>query len=305
MNGFPQALLDPRFQRSLRTPEMEVGYLERGSGDPLVLVQAWGPRPGATASLVYGRVLDDLAQRYRCIAVDLPNYGLTGPVEYHEPVHDVAVRAVLAVLDHLGVDRAPVVGCSMGATTGIDLALAHPERVGALLVGACHASTGGDPYLVTPFPSEVMRLYQEADADPGDTGKLRRLLRALWYDEALVTDEIVAALQDVRAAKADHWAAERRSVSVPHSNMAALATLAMPVTVVHGRNDRMVPFEQALAIGSYVTHADVRLLARCGHWPPYERPDAFVDAVLCLLEGPRHRAVAGPSQHVTAHVNSP
>ena len=305
MNGFPTVLLDPRYQHSVRTPEMEVGYFERGSGDPLVLVQAWGPRPGATASLVYGRVLDQLAERYRCIGVDLPNYGLTGPVEYHEPVHDVAVRGVLAVLDHLGVDRAPVIGCSMGATTGIDLALAHPRRVSALLVGACHASTGGDPYLITPFPSEVMRLYQEADADPADTDRLRRLLRALWYDEALVTDKIVAALQTVRAAKSDHWAAERRSVSVPHSNMAALARLEIPVTVVHGRNDRMVPFEQALAIGSYVTHADVRLLARCGHWPPYERPDAFVESVLSLLDGAAVRGVAGRPQGVATHVNSP
>lgn len=280
---FPELLLDTAFQHTLRTPEMDVGYLDRGSGDPLILVQAWGPRPGATAALVYGRVLDRLARDFRCVAVDLPNYGLTGPVEYHEPVHDVSARAVLAVMDHLGISSAPIVGCSMGATTGIDLALAHPARVSALLIGACHASTGGDPYLITPFPSEVSRLHAEADAAPEDADKLRRMLRALWFDPALVTDELVDALQAVRAARSDHWAAERRSVSVPHSNMAALADLRMPVSVVHGRSDRMVPFEQALAIGSYIGHADVRLLARCGHWPPYERPAAFTEAVLSLL----------------------
>ena len=67
--------------------------------------------------------------------------------------------------------------------------------------------------------------------------------------------------------------------------MAALADLKMPVTVVHGRSDRMVPFEQALAIGSYIPHADVRLLGQCGHWPAYERPDAFVDAVMASVHG--------------------
>lgn len=281
--AFPAALLDSRFQHSLATDEMEIGYQDRGQGTPLVFVQAWGPRPGATASLVYDKVFPLLEDRFRCIAVDLPNYGLTGPVEYEEPVHDVSARAVLAVLDHLGIEEAPFVGCSMGATTAIDIALAEPDRVSKMLIGACHASTGGDPYLLAPFPSEVMRLYQEADADPEDVHKLRRMLRALWFDTELVTDELVDALQTVRLTHTDHWAAERNSVSVPHSNMAALSRLDMPVTVVHGRHDRMVPFEQALAIGSYIEHADVRLLARCGHWPAYERPAAFVEAIESLL----------------------
>ncbi|RBM15528.1 alpha/beta hydrolase [Streptomyces sp. PT12] len=278
-------LLDREHHHVLPTAEGDVGYLDVGAGPPLVLVQAWGPRPGATASLVYGRVLPRLAADHRCVAVDLPNYGLTGPVRYHEPVHDVSARAVLAVMDHLGIDAAPLAGCSMGATTAIVLALAHPERVTALLVGGCHASTGGDPYLLSPFPSEVWRLYQEADEAPDDEERLRRLLRALWFDQELVTDELVAALQRVRAHRGDHWLAERRSVSTPHSNMAALATLRMPTMVVHGRADRMVPFEQALAIAAQVPHADVRLLARCGHWPPYERPEAFAEALRSLLDG--------------------
>ena len=278
-------LVDPRYQRSITTPEMEVSYVDRGSGPVLMMVQAWGPRPGSTASLVYSKVFEKLESRFRCIAVDLPNYGLTGPIEYHEPVHDVAVRGVLAVMDHLGSDKAPIVGSSMGATTAIDLALARPERVESLLIGACHASTGGDPYLVTPFPSEVFRLFGELDEAPEDEDRLRRFLRALWYDQSLVTDELVAAMRAMRADHADHGDADRRSVSVPHSNMAALADLKMPVTVVHGRSDRMVPFEQALAIGSYIPHADVRLLGQCGHWPAYERPDAFVDAVMASVHG--------------------
>lgn len=280
---FPEILVDRRFQRSLATDEMEIGYLDRGEGEPLVLVQAWGPRPGATASLVYRRVLEDLATDYRCIAIDLPNYGLTGPIRYREPVHDVAARAVLAVMDHVGVRSAPLIGSSMGATTCIDLALAHPERVQGLVIGSCHASTGGDPYLVTPFPSETLRLYEEADEDPDNEEKLRRFLRSLWCDECLVTDELVQALQSVRHSRREHWSAERESVSMPHSNMADLRQLQMPVLMVHGRLDRMVPFEQALQMAAYIEHADVRILAQCGHWPPFERPEAFADAVRTLL----------------------
>ncbi|MDY6808521.1 alpha/beta fold hydrolase [Gordonia sp. HNM0687] len=285
----PARLVDPTWLRFVSTSEMTVGYHDRGTGPVLVMIGAWGPRPGATASLAYRAVCDALADRYRCVVVELPNYGLTGPVEYHEPVHDVAVRGVLAVMDHLDIEHAPVIGSSMGATTAIDLALAHPGRVDSLVVGACHASTGGDPYLLSPFPSEVWRLSTELDEDPDSTDRLRRMLRALWYDERLVTDDIVREMIDLRRLRADHGLADRASVSVPHSNMAALAELELPVTVVHGRNDRMVPYEQALAIGSYIAHADIRLLGRCGHWPPFERPDAFVDAVLSHLRRESHR----------------
>lgn len=275
----PVGLVDPTWLHTLTTDEMEVAYHDRGSGPVLVMIGAWGPRPGATASLAYRAVCDVLSRSYRCVVVELPNYGLTGPVEYHEPVHDVASRAVLAVLDDLGIERVPVIGTSMGATTAIDLALAHPERVESLVIGACHASTGGDPYLLAPFPSEVWRLSVELDEKPEDADRLRRMLRALWFDENLVTDELVSTMVEIRRLRSAHGLVDRASVSVPHSNMAALGGLELPVTVIHGRDDRMVPYEQALAIGSYIRHADIRLLGRCGHWPPFERPDAFVDAV--------------------------
>jgi 2-hydroxy-6-oxonona-2,4-dienedioate hydrolase len=86
-----------------------------------------------------------------------------------------------------------------------------------------------------------------------------------------------------RAAHMDHWQASVDSVSVPHSNMAALATITVPTLVIHGRFDRMVPCEQALQIMSYMPNADLVLLNECGHWPPMERPDAFASLVLDFL----------------------
>jgi pimeloyl-ACP methyl ester carboxylesterase len=204
-------------------------------------------------------------------------------VTFNEPAHDVCVRAVVRVLDHLGIGQVTAVGTSMGATTCLDLALQHPERVERLVIGACHASTGGDPYLLAPFPGEAMRLHRESQVDPLNREKLERLLRSLWYDEANVTGELVDQLLAFRAAHMDHWQASVDSVSVPHSNMAALATIPVPTLVIHGRFDRMVPCEQALQIMSYMPNADLVLLNECGHWPPMERPEAFASLVLDFL----------------------
>jgi pimeloyl-ACP methyl ester carboxylesterase len=100
---------------TIDTPEGPVYYLEAGTGEPLLLVSAWGPTPGATAWLAYRDVLAVLSKSYRCIVVELSNYGHTGPVTFHEPAHDVCVRAVVRVLDHLGLARVTAIGTSMGA----------------------------------------------------------------------------------------------------------------------------------------------------------------------------------------------
>jgi 2-hydroxy-6-oxonona-2,4-dienedioate hydrolase len=267
----------------ITTADGPVHYLDVGDGPPLLFISAWGPQPGVTGWLTYRDVLAALVPRYRCLVVDLPNFGLTGPVVFNEPAHDVAARAAFAVLDAVGIDAVPVIGTSMGATTALDMALAKPDRVRALVIGACHASTGGDPYLLAPFPSESGIAFRDLLDEPEDRGALHRLLRSLIYDSSLVTSEFVDEVMAFRAAHADHLDAVRQSVSVPHSNVTSLASLTMPVFVIHGRFDRMVPVEQGLMIVSHVPQADIVVLNACGHWPPFERPDDFARHVQTFL----------------------
>jgi pimeloyl-ACP methyl ester carboxylesterase len=247
--------------------------------------------------LLYRDALEVLAKHRRCIVVELTNYGHTGPVTFNEPAHDVCVRAVIRVMDHLGIARATCVGTSQGATTCLDLALQHPDRVEALVLGACHASTGGDPYLLAPFPGEVSRLQLESQSDPRDRDKLARLLRGLWYDESNVTDGLLDDLLAFREEHFDHWEANARSFSVPHSNVVALDTVTVPTLVIHGRFDRMVPFEQALLFMAHMPNADVLLLNECGHWPPMERPAEWASAVLEFLA---RNTTTNPAKGLTA-----
>jgi 2-hydroxy-6-oxonona-2,4-dienedioate hydrolase len=267
----------------IETAEGVVHYHDIGEGEPLLLLQAWGPQPGASAWLTYHKVLGRLSERYRCIAVDFPNYGLTGPTIFEEPVHDVNARSAFSVLDALGIERTTVVGVSVGATTALVMAIHRPERVKRLVIGSCHASTGFDPYLLGAFPSEVTRLHNESQAEPFDVDRLKRLLRGLLYDSELVTEDLVDDILRLRKEHEDHWEASRRSVSVPHSNLADLANLSIPTLIVHGRFDRMVPMEQGLMLLSYLPHADLVVLNKCGHWPPFERPDDYTSHLLRFL----------------------
>ncbi len=280
-------MADPDEAASSRTLDVDgqrIHYHDVGHGDPLLLLPAYGPIPGMTAWLTYHRVIAQFARDYRCVLLDYPNFGRSSPIVYHEPVHDLYVRQGLALLDHLGIDKTRVLGVSTGGTVAIDMALTAPERVTRMVVGACEASTGGDPYLLSPWPSEVARLSAEYQFNPPDRDRLRRLLTALVFDAGWVTDDIVNAMFHWRVREPEHADSSARSISVPAGKLDRLATIEAPTLVVHGRFDRMVPLEGAIRLLNYLPSADLVVFNKCGHWPSIERPAEFARLVLDFLQ---------------------
>lgn len=269
--------------RYLEVDGSAVHYHDVGSGPPLVFGQAFGPLPGTTAWLTYHRVLVDLAADHRCVLVDYPNFGRSAAREFHEPVHDLYARNTLAVLDELELDAVTLIGVSTGGTVAIDLAMTAPERVERLVIGGCSASTGGDPYLLGPAPTEVGRLFDECQSKPPDRANIARLLRAIVHDPGTIDDGLVEQLYRWRRREPEHADTWNRSTIVARSNIAALAEVAAPTLIVHGRSDRMVPLEGALMLLGRLPAADLVVLNNCGHWSPFERPSAFVAAVRAFL----------------------
>jgi pimeloyl-ACP methyl ester carboxylesterase len=114
---------------------VEISYLDQGQGEPIVLVHGFAStkevnwlHPGWVATLTK-------ADR-RAIALDNRGHGastkLYEPAAYHSAI---MAQDVCALLDHLGIHRADVMGYSMGARIAAYLALAHPERVRRLVLG--------------------------------------------------------------------------------------------------------------------------------------------------------------------------
>lgn len=269
--------------RRLEVAGSSIHYHDIGDGVPLLLLPAYGPLPGTTGWLTFSKVLPRLAQSRRCIIIDYHNFGLSSPFVFNEPAHDVFVRQVKAVLAHLGIARCDVVGTSTGGTVAIDLALSDPELVSRMVVGACEASTGGDPYLLAPWPSEVGRLSAEYQANPPDLDRLRRLLSAIVYDPAAIDEEIISSMLKWAIEEPQHAEAWRRSRSVPSGKLERLKEIKSPVRIIHGRFDRMVPVEGAIRLMNYLPNPDLVVLNHCGHWPAFERPEEFTHQVLGFL----------------------
>ena len=256
---------------------------EVGEGPPVIFQQPFGPSPGSSAWLSWKQVVADMSRDYRCILLDFPNFGLSSRREAREPAHEVCARNSFRVMDELGIESAPIVGSSMGGTVGIVMALQDPARVERMVIGACHASTGGDPYTLATFPSEVLRRFVE-NLEEGSRESVARLLRSLVEDQSLVTDELIDAHHEFRLFDQERDGPRVGGASYPHSRLADLAGLETPTLIIHGRFDRMVPLEHAVLLMSYMRQADLVVLNRCGHWPPFERPAEYAGLVRGFLE---------------------
>jgi pimeloyl-ACP methyl ester carboxylesterase len=146
-----------------------------GSGDPTVLLV----HAGVTDQRSWRHVVDRLPG-HRCLSYDQRGYGRTT----YEPEDGwSSVEDAVAVLDAYDVDRAVVVGCSMGGRVSLHLALTHPERVRALALIA-PAVSGGPGHVYEP---EVEALGEQGEAayERGDLDEVNEIDAHVWLDGPL------------------------------------------------------------------------------------------------------------------------
>lgn len=154
--------------------QAQLAYELTGTGDPVLLIHA-----GVTDRRSWRSLTDRLAQDHRVVAYDQRGYGETT----HTPEPWSPVADAVAILDAAGIDRAAVVGCSMGGGLAVDLALEHPARVSRLALIA--PSISGAPRLETyPEPVSTLEKLLDAAEEAGDLAEVNRLEAWIWLDGA-------------------------------------------------------------------------------------------------------------------------
>ena len=261
---------------------MPIHYHDLGTGDPVVFLHSYGP--GTTAWITFHKAVGELSRHYRCILMDLPNFSKTGPIVYREGVHSLQARTAVALLDALGIERAHWVGNSQGGQSAMVAAINYPDRVVKFVMGGSHIGTGGDSLPIGHRPSEGSRATQQAIADPSREN-IRRYLRVHIDDETLVTDELVDYILRAHTWSPEFISARAQSLSLPHDYTPDLAAIKAPVLLIHGRCDRMVPFEVSITILNHIADSRLVLLNNCGHWPPFENPAEWSAQILAFLKG--------------------
>ena len=268
--------------RTVAAGGMKVHYHDIGEGEPVLFLHSYGP--GTTAWITFHKAVGALSQHYRCILLDMPNFSKTGPVVYREGVHALQARTAVALLDALGIGEAHWVGNSQGGQSAMVAAINYPQRVRKFVMGGSHIGTGGNRYLLANRPSEGSRATRQA-LDAPNPDNIRRYLRVHIDDESLVTEELVTYIHRAHTWSPEFMAARRQSESLPHDYTPELPGIEAPVLLIHGRYDRMVPFEVSVAILNHIADSRLVLFNNCGHWPPFEKPAEWTAQVLAFLKG--------------------
>ncbi len=243
----------------------QLWYDERGSGDAVVFLHA-----GLLDSRQWERQLETFGERHRTIAYDVRGYGRspapTEPYRLHEDL--------LALLDALGIERAVLVGNSMGGKTAIDATLAAPERITTLVaVGAAVSGLSFRAY------SDDQGARAEAAWMAGDYEGAADVWLEVWAP--LCTDD---RLREIAYTNAAIDFDELELAGDPPA-AGRLGELRVPTLVLVGDTEVQGIVDSCRKIAADVDGARLELMEGADHLPNQCRPDEFDRLVLEFLAG--------------------
>jgi haloalkane dehalogenase len=269
--------------QTLQVDGLRLAYRELGDGPPVLLLHGW-----PTSSFLWREVMVPIARANRVVAPDLPGFGASDKpvgIRYSFEFFDRTLDLVLA---HLGIDRLGLAVHDLGGPVGLHWTLGHPDRVTKLAL----LNT-----LVYPEFSAAVKEFVRACATPELREKitnpsgLESIMRDGFADPAKLSGEVLAAVQEpFRTAEARRALADA-AIGLSRRGFAQIArqlpTLRIPVRVVYGARDRVLPdvADTMARVKVDLPQADVTALPDCGHFLQEEAP-AHVGELLARFFAP-------------------
>ena len=265
--------------------ECRLHYHEAGEGPALVLLHGSGP--GVSGWSNFRGNFPVFAGRFRTVIMDMPGFGKSERPPLDRAYPRVAADHVARLLDGLGIEKAHLLGNSMGGYVAFEFALAYPERVDRL-VGMGPGGLAAN--VLGPEPSEGARRLGDFMMAPS-----KQTMEA-WVDTMVANKAVVDdTLIEERLANAVAPGALESAIAIfsslgqhpePVPLYARVKGIKAPTLITWGRDDRMLPVEQALFGFRQMPNAELHLFSRCGHWAQVERKDEFERLVIEFLTRP-------------------
>ncbi len=235
-----------------------IWFASYGSGAPVILLHG-----GLGNSGNWGYQVPALVENgYRAIVIDSRGHGRSTrdaqPYSY-----DLMATDVLAVMDHLRIDKAAFVGWSDGACTALVLAAQHPERAAGVFFFACNMDPSGTKEI--EFTPTLQRCFSRHQQD------YAALSATPDQFEAFV--EAVGLMQRTQ----------------PNYSVEDLAKIQVPVTIVQSEHDEFIKREHAEYLARSIPKAEFVFLSGVSHFAPLQRPEVFNEAMLGFVKNVQFR----------------
>jgi pimeloyl-ACP methyl ester carboxylesterase len=300
------AELFPSFESKTVTIDgVKLHYFCGGSGPPLVLVHGLG----SSAAVEFYYNLEPLAAHHRVFAIDLPGFGRSDKPVLEYTI-DLFVRAVSDLIACEGIERAAVMGVSMGGRVALGLALDSPEKVERLVL--VDALGVGAPRRVLAYSILLTRGLGELTLR-GTARALRQMnpavirrfwgwylkrpssVASIWSDERIANHGTLLATPEYRAAylSALRSIAGMRQLRNGVVVEDRLPELRMPTLLIWGGHDHIFPASHAQAAKDRIPNGRLEIFDDSGHTPQMEEPDRFNRVVLDFLQEPASRRGEG------------
>lgn len=235
-------------------------YRRAGKGRPLVFLH------GASGAPVVLPFMEKLATRYDVVVPDHPGYGQSDEPEWLENIHDVAYF-YLDFLKALKLEKAIVVGSSMGGWMAMEMAVRDTSRIGAVVLvsPAGLFAPGAEPADIFLLPQEEM---------------VRKLFHDQKYAQARLAipetpESIDLGLKNRHTTARLAWEPRLQDPFLAKW----LHRIDVPVSIIWGAQDEILPVATAQEIKRLLPRAEVNIFEQCGHLPQVEQMERFCDVI--------------------------
>ncbi len=230
---------------------VKIWYAEFGRGEPVILLHG-----GLANSNYWGLLVPALEKRYRVIVMDSRGHGRS--TRNAQPYgYDLMASDVIALMDHLQIRKAAVVGWSDGAILGLDIAIHHPERLTKLFAFAANSDPSGvaDISKSPVFNAYIARAekeYQKLSATPTEYNSFLDQISKMWATQPNFTKEQLAAIRT-------------------------------PTWIVDADHDDAIKRENTEFMAAQIPDAGLLLLPEVSHFAFLQDPQQFNEAVLHFM----------------------
>ncbi len=251
----------------------KVHYVEAGDGPPVILIHGF-----LYHTVMWKKNIDALAEKFKVYAVDLWGWGYSERLKGKKYSFDRYGKQIVGFMDALNIQKATLIGQSMGGGISVYVAAHFPDRVDRLILV--------DPAVI-PYPmTTIGKIYQLPfvgefmNAIPGDA-LMRNNLKTVWfYDRGKVTDEYCKEVLQplcIKGSYAGIMYILRHVLKEPYVEKEAnlLANMSIPILIIHGREDKAVPLDRSKRLNDLWKGSKLVIFDKAGHTPHEEHPEKF------------------------------